>query len=316
MRAIGFYEFGEPEEVLHVVQIPEPHAGPGQVRIRTVATDIKISETFLPTKVFLDFLRPEFPGPDHPVVAGWDLAGFVDEVGPGAEARFVVGDPVIASINGYTGAGAQAEYVVAEEVSVVSAPKGKAFVEAGSFLTNALTARTMIDALALKSGETLAVTGGAGALGAFVIQLAKADGYRVVADAKDSDKAFLQEIGTDVIVPRSNDFAAEVLNAVDRVQGLIDAANIGDSVLAAVADGRAAVSARMQTGQNERGVHWIPVFVGDYNTNTELLEKLRDQVESGVLTPRVAHVYLPEQAPEAYRRLKAGGIRGRLVFTF
>lgn len=316
MRAIGFYEFGEPEEVLQVVEVPEPHAGPGQVRIRTVATDIKVSETFLPTKVFLDFLGPEFPGPNHPVVAGWDLAGVVDEVGPGAEVRFAVGDPVIASINGYTGRGAQAEYVVADIVSVVDAPKGKTFVEAAAFLTNALTARAMIDALTLSPGETLAVSGGAGTLGAFIIQLAKADGYRVATDAKSSDEEFLEGIGADVIVPRGNDFAGEVLKAVGYVHGLIDAANIGDSVLAAVEEGRAAVSARMQTGERERGVRWIPVFVGDYNTKTELLEKLRDHVESGVLTLRVSEVYLPEQAPEAYRRLLAGGLRGRLVFAF
>lgn len=316
MRAIGFYDFGRPEYVLQLVDIPEPHAGPLQVRIRTVATDIKISDTFLPTGIFLDFLGPEFPGADRPIVAGWDLAGVVDEVGPGAEDRFAVGDPVIASINGYTGSGAHAEYVVADIVSVVAAPTGITFVEAGSFLTNALAARTMIDALKLAPGETLAVSGGSGAVGGFVIELAKADGYRVVADAKDSDREFIQRTGADVVVPRTDDFAREILKANGHVDGLIDAANIGDSLLAAVDEGRAAVSARMQTGTGERGVYWIPVFVGDYNTRTDLLEELRDQARSGVLTLRVAEIYLPRQAREAYRRLQSGGFRGRLVFAF
>ncbi|WP_165803484.1 NADP-dependent oxidoreductase [Mycobacteroides abscessus] len=316
MRAIGFYDFGKPEYVLQVVEVAEPHAGPLQVRIRTVAADIKISETFLPTGEFLDFLGPEFPGPDHPVVAGWDLAGIVDEVGSGAEARFAVGDSVIASINGNTGRGAQAEYVVADIVSVVAAPAGITFVEAGSFLTNAITARAMIDALRLSPGETLAVSGGAGTVGGFVIELAKADGYRVVADAKDGDHEFIQRAGADVVVPRSDDFAREILKANGHVDGLIDAANIGDTLLAAVDEGRTAVSARMQTGEGERGVHWIPVFVGDYNTRTDMLEVLRDQAQSGLLTLRVADIYLPQQAREAYRRLQSGGFRGRLVFAF
>lgn len=311
MRAVGFYEFGGPE-VLQVVELPDPVPGPRQVRIRAAACDIKVSETFVHTGDITDWL-----GPERPVVCGWDVAGVIDEVGRDARNVFKPGDPVVAMVFGYTGKGAQSEYVIADVASTVDAPKGKTFLEAGSFLTNAMTARIMLDTSQILPSETVAVTGGAGAVGAFAIQLAKAEGYRVVADAKDSDRAFVEGLGADVVVSRSDDFAAAVIAEVGRVNALVDAANIGGSVADVVSDGGVAVSARWQSGAFERGVQWKPMFSADRITDTAELRKLSQQVETGVLTPRVADVYLPEQAAEAYRRLQSErGLRGRLVFAF
>lgn len=310
MRAIGFDDFGG-VDVLKIVDLPEPHARSGQVRIRVAAAGLLISDTFVRTGTWIQEL-----GSERPIVVGWDVAGVVDEVGPGAGGRLSVGDVVIALPNSYAGKGAQAEYVVTEAESVVHAPRGSSFVEAATLLLNGLTARLMIDALELESASTIAVTGAAGSVGGFVVELAKSEGYRVVADAKPQDRELVAELGADVIVDRSDDFAAAVVETVGRVEGLIDAADIGDSLTAAVADGHTAVSARYREGVAARGVQWKKVFTPDYRTDTAALEKIRDAAQAGILTLRVADTYLPQHAAEAYQRLEAGGLHGRLVFTF
>lgn len=96
------------------------------------------------------------------------------------------------------------------------APRGSSFVEAATLLLNGLTARLMIDVLELESASTIAVTGAAGSVGGFVVELAKSEGYRVVADAKPQDRELVAESGADVIVDRSDDFAAAVVETVGR----------------------------------------------------------------------------------------------------
>jgi NADPH:quinone reductase-like Zn-dependent oxidoreductase len=95
-----------------------------------------------------------------------DVAGIVDKLGEGTDGRLAVGDSVIAYVNpiGPHG-GAYAEKVVVEEASVVHAPSGASFAEAATLLLNATTARLSLDALDLPSGSTVAVIGGAGAVG-------------------------------------------------------------------------------------------------------------------------------------------------------
>ncbi|AJW40243.1 quinone oxidoreductase [Rhodococcus sp. B7740] len=314
---IGFTQFGDPEKVLGVLKLPEPHPGPGQVRIRTVAADIKVSETMLCMGYLVGQVDAAVPSETAPVVAGWDLSGVIDEVGPGAQKCFAPGDSVIAVVDSYSGRGAHAEYVVADVASVVLAPKGKSFVEAASFLTNALTARVWLDALGLVAGETVAITGGAGTVGGFVIELAKERGLHVVVDAKESDRAFLEQLAADVIVDRTDDFAGEVIEAVGPVHGLIDAANVADcALLRAVQAGRTAVSARMQTGHTDHGVHWTPVFVENFHAETICWNKCATSPRQCAHIARSRHRSARtgvERLPAAHARRSAGTIGSCLL---
>lgn len=294
-----------------MVELPEPHAGVGQVRIRVVAAGLLISDTFVRSGSATSQLDGE-----RPIVVGWDVAGVVDEVGADAASRFRIGDTVIGVADAFAGKGGQAEWVVLEAAAVVHAPMTTTFVEAATFLLNGLTARLMIDAASVEPGATIAVTGAAGSVGGFAVELAKHDGYRVVADAKPDDRDLVHALGADIVVERGDDFAASVTDAVGKVDGLLDTAGLGDDVVAAVADGKTAVSARGKGGAAERGVRWTSILTAAHRTDTIALQKIRDAAESGVLTPRVADTYLPQHAADAYRRLEAGGLRGRLIFTF
>ena len=84
----------------------------------------------------------------------------------------------------------------------------------------------------------------------------------------------------------------------------------------AIADGGVLVTVRGWHEPVERGIRVFPVLVATAITETAKLEKLRDQAEAGVLTPRVAKVLPASQAAEAHRILERGGVRGRLVLDF
>jgi NADPH:quinone reductase-like Zn-dependent oxidoreductase len=313
MKAIGLMEFGGPE-VLEVVDLPEPEPGPGELRIRVHAVAVN------PTDItFRSGGRAaQLAERAKPYVPGMDVAGVVDKLGPGTDGRLAVGDGVIAYVvpMGPHG-GTYAEQVVVGEASVVRAPRGVTFAEASTLLLNATTARLALDALALPRGSTVAVLGGAGAVGGYAIQLAKADGLVVLADAASPDQALVRGLGADVVVQRSDDIGVQIRSQLpDGAPGLIDGAALDALALPGVADGGSLATLKGWTGPSERGIVIHPISSFGSATNTSLFGQLRSQVEAGILTLRVADVMPARDAADAHRRLAAGGIRGRLVLDF
>jgi NADPH2:quinone reductase len=200
---------------------------------------------------------------------------------------------------------------------VVPAPKGTTHVEACTLPMNGLTARQSLDLLGLSSGQTLAVTGAAGAYGGYVIQLAKAERLTVIADASEADHPLVAALGADIVVRRGEDVAARIREHFPSgVDGLADGAVLKERVIPAVRDGGAFTSVRGFTGGGQRGIRFSTTFVRNYDREFEKLDHLRAQMEAGVLTLRVADTFPPERAGDAHRRLQAGGVRGRLVIRF
>ncbi len=309
MRAVGVLEFGGPEK-LQVVEVPEPHAGEGEVRIRVHAATVNPTDTGLRSGAY------GTGGHDAPWIPGMDAAGVVDEVGAGTDWQ--VGDEVAALVvpMGPHG-GAYAEQVVVPAASVVRLPKGVDMVAGSTLLMNALTARLSLDAFGLHAGQTLAVTGAAGSYGGYVVQLAKSEGLRVIADAKPADEELVRGLGADEIVARGTDVADRIRALVpDGVDGLADGAVLDAAVLPAIRDGGALSTVRGWSGPSERGISVHPVRVGESAQRTDLLDRLREQVEDGTLTLRVARTVPAAQAADAHRLLEAGGVRGRIVLDF
>lgn len=229
-----------------------------------------------------------------------------------------VGEPVIAYVFplGPPG-GSYAELVVVPEASVVPAPKGFRLAEAATLLLNGATARLALDALSLAAGAAVAIVGGAGAVGAYAVQLAKLDGVVVITDASPEDDSFVRSLGADIVVRRSADVAAAIRSEFPAgVPGLIDAATLDAAVLPAIADGGGLVTLKGWTGQSERGIEIHPISSFGSATDTALFDRLRKLAEEHVLTLRVAAVLPAARAAEAHRRLAAGGVRGRIVLNF
>jgi NADPH:quinone reductase-like Zn-dependent oxidoreductase len=311
MRAVGFTEFGDPS-VLGVVTVPRPSPGPGQVLVRVAAATVN------PTDLgFRRGGRALPPGVEPPYIPGMDLAGVIDEVGPGV-AQWQAGDRVMAAVSPRVpGGGAQAEYRVVAEDQLARVPDGWPLTDAATLPMNGLTVRTALDLLALPAGATLAVTGSAGIVGQYAIQLGRHEGLTVIGDAKPDDVALIESFGAHQVVPRDEAMAAAVRDLHPAgVDAVIDAALLGPSVLPAVRDGGQLLAVRPFQGETERDIAIHVVQVGQHLHEGHRIGALAGQVDQGVLTLRVAAALSAAQAADAHRRLEAGGVRGRLVLTF
>ncbi|KFG01893.1 alcohol dehydrogenase [Streptomyces scabiei] len=310
MKAVGFTEFGGPE-VLQVLELPAPDAGPGEVRIRVHAATVNAVDALQRSGV------ARSPDAQPPFVPGMEAAGVVDQIGAGTNTDLSVGDRVMAIVLSSGSHGAYAEQVVVPVESVVRAPDATTDVQAATLPMNGLTARLALDTLRLEPGQTVAITGAAGAVGGYAVQLAKADGLRVVADASEQDEALIKELGADVVLRRGAEYPGRVRAEVpDGVDGLVDTASLGALTARAVRDGGRVVTLLGYDGPGERGITYEPIVVFRYAREHAKLDRLRQQVEDGLITLRVAKSFPAEQATDAHRLLAAGGVRGRLVLTF
>ncbi len=311
MRAVGIWRFGGPE-VLEVVELEDPQPQEGEVRIQVAAATVNPTDTGLRAGRRAAILERFAP----PYVPGMELAGVVDRVGPGG--GWHLGDEVIAIVDPTRGGrGAQAERVVVSSQSVARLPAGASFEQGTTVPMNGLTVRRALDLLSLTPGQVLGVTGAAGAVGGYAIELGKLAGLRVLADAAETDDELVRALGADVVVPRGQGAAAAMRDACPSgVDAVIDAALMGRAILPAIRDGGALAAVRSFNDETERDITVHSVMAVDYATNQAALAELSRLAGEGRLTLRVARTFPPEQAAEAHRLLEAGGVRGRLVVVF
>ncbi len=193
MKAIGLTEFGGPD-VLHIVDLPVPEPGTSEVRIRVRA--VAVNPTDATFRAGGRAAQPADRTP--PYIPGLDAAGVVDKLGPGIGGRLSVTDRVIALVIPVSPhGGTYAEQIVTDERSVVRAAEDTTDAEAATLLLNAVAARLALDALDLQAGQAVAVTGAAGAVDGYAIQLARARslaGARRLGD-RPAEQVVLQVLG-------------------------------------------------------------------------------------------------------------------------
>jgi NADPH:quinone reductase-like Zn-dependent oxidoreductase len=307
MRAVVVRDFGGPE-ALEVIDTQTPEPGPGQVRIAVAAAGVNPVDLAVRNGVLVDI---GFTLPRAQYGLGWDVAGTVDAVGEGA--GFAVGDRVVGLIDRLDlPLGGYAQYAVLDGAAVGHAPRDASPVQAATFPLNALTADQALDLLGLPAGSTLLVTGAAGGLGGFAVELAVLRGLRVVAVAGPGDEEAVRGFGAEHFVPRGTGVADAVRARVPGgVDGVLDAALLGTPALEAMRGGGSFVAvAHGAAPVPLRGARVRTVWIRADGPRLTALSALAD---AGRLTLRVAGTFPLEKAAEAHARLAAGGVRGRLV---
>ena len=195
------------------------------------------------------------------------------------------------------------------------APRNVDFAHAATVPMNGLTAFLALAAVDLSPGEIVAVTGAAGAVGGYVIELAKTGGLRVIADTSPDDEELIRGLGADWMVPRGQDVAASIRQILPAgVRLLVDGSLQRSEVLPAIAEGGTIVILRpvdFDLG-HARGVHVVVTQAAD---RPDWLAELRRHIEEGRMTPRVARRFPLAEAEAAHRLLEQGGIRGRIVLV-
>ena len=232
MKAVVVRRFGGPD-VLELADVPMPDPGPLQVRVAVQAAAVNPVDVATRAGWLADAGLMVVNGA---VGIGWDVAGEVDAVGPNVE-RFAVGDRVIGLRDLLSAPlGAQAEALVLDEAALGRAPNTVAPAEASTLPLNALTALQALDLLDLDAGQWLLVTGAAGGLGGFMLELAALRGLKTVAVAARRDEAVVHELGAVEFVERGGDVGAKVRHVVaGGVDGALDAAVTGVAALDEVA---------------------------------------------------------------------------------
>ncbi|MEU9961490.1 NADP-dependent oxidoreductase [Streptomyces sp. NPDC050982] len=300
MRAAVVTEFGGPEAVeLVETDVPEPAAG--QVRIKVAAAALNPVDAEVRAGAF----GAGGGGAGERLGFGWDVAGTVDAVGARA-ARWTVGDEVVALHEGlFKSLGTHADYVVVDAGAVAGAPASVDAVHAAALPLNALTAAQALDLLDVGPGQSLLVTGAAGAVGGYATQLAARRGISVTALARESDEELVRSLG-------ASRFTAGAVGA-GSVAAVLDAAVLGGGALEWVRDGGVYVG--VIPGASPAAVRGVRVGTVEVVGDGVRLAELVGLVDAGALTARVAEVVPLAEVAKAHARLEEGGVRGRVVLV-
>ncbi len=184
MRAAAFTTPGGPE-VLRVMELPAPQAGPGQVRVKVKAAGVQPFDT----AVRAGWTPPGVAG-DLPRIPGNEFAGVVDQVG-----EDVTGVPLGAEVLGFSVLNCYAEYVVVDAGDVTAKPSGLPWEVAGGLTAGVQTAELALDGLAVGPGDTLLVHAAAGGVGTAAVQIARMRGATVIGTAREENHDYLWNLG-------------------------------------------------------------------------------------------------------------------------
>ncbi|MFC8448727.1 NADP-dependent oxidoreductase [Kitasatospora sp. NPDC057223] len=296
MKAARFSGFGSPD-VLEIADLPEPHPGPGQVRIAVRAAGVNASDWKK---------RQGLMDQELPQTLGHEAAGVVDELGEGVSG-VAVGDRVF----GLSGGGAaQAESAVLDHY--VRIPPSLDFATAAALPSALETAARALDQLGAGAGCTLVVNGASGSIGSAAVQLAVARGARVIGTAGPANHDYLRSLGAEPV--SYGESMAERVRALSPggVDLALDVAGSGVLPELIGLTGAAAnvVTIADHTGALEHGVRFSR---GDTGRALYVLDEIGPLIEAGRFTPPTVRTFPLTDIATAHRVGEAGHARGKLV---
>ncbi len=294
------------EQSVALADVPIPRIGPHELLVRIHAVGVGIHDSY--------FLPPEIV---YPYPIGIEAAGVIEEVGddvvghqPGARIAFV------SSMQAK--GGTWAEYaVVRQDAMIVPVPASLSFEQAAGVPVAGNTAVKTFRLLGeVPEGGSLFVAGGSGAIGTFILQMAKARGWQVAASASEHNHAYLASLGADKVVDyHDENWSDEIL---EWAPGGVDAAvaiqpgTTADSVRV-VKDGGTVVTISGDRVAPTRGIT-IDMPPHDVDVRDEMAAFMQ-QIADGNLTLTIEHVFAFADALQALAKVQTRHARGKTVLT-
>jgi NADPH:quinone reductase-like Zn-dependent oxidoreductase len=297
MRALQFTAYGGPE-VLTWGDAPEPHAGPGQIRIVVRAASVN--------PIDWKTLAGAMSG-GQPMVGtsylGYDAAGVVGEVGEGV-TDVAVGDDVLGR-----GQNTQAEYAVLDSWAAKPASIDWAVAAAAGMAGE--TSERGLRLLGVKAGDTIFIDGGAGGVGAAAVQMAVARGVKVIASSSEANQDYLVELGATPVLYGEGEVARVRAAAGGPVDAVFDVAGktpVEDLISLAPEPAQVLTIANFAAGQAGARV----TGGGADSHPTEALAEVAELLAQNKLVIKV-QTFPFDRAADAYRISQGGHVRGKLV---
>jgi len=304
-RAVRFDRYGD-VDVLKVVEVERPVAGAGEALVRVKAAGINPGEASIRKGLLHDRFPATFPSGE-----GSDLAGLVEEVGPGVEA-VSVGDEVI----GWTDRRAShAELVVVPAEHLVPRPAGVSWEAAGALFVAGVTAYAAVRAVGVSPGDTLVVSGAAGGVGSIAVQLARRGVGTVIGLASEPNHEWLRDHGA---IPVS--YGAGVADGIravagERVDAFVDTYGGGYVKLAVEKLGVAPERIDTIIDRAAAQEYGAKTEASAAGSSPEVLAELAALINRGELEVPIAKVFALEDVREAYRELERRHTRGKIVLV-
>ena len=296
VKAVRFSRFGGPE-VLEIADLPDPHPGPGQVRIAVRAAGVNASD-WKKRQGLMDQKLPQ--------TMGYEAAGIVDELGAEV-ADVAIGDRVF----GFSGDGAaQAELAVLSYYA--SIPPSLDFGAAAALPSALETAARALDQLGVEHGSLVLINGASGSVGSAAVQLAVARGARVIGTGSPATHDFLRSLGAEPVA--YGDGMAERVRALapGGVDLALDVAGSGvlPELIELAGGPEDVITVADFAGAQQYGVRFSR---GDTGRALYALDQIRDLVESGQFSLPVGQAFPLADVGDAHRVGEAGRVRGKLV---
>jgi NADPH:quinone reductase-like Zn-dependent oxidoreductase len=300
-KAVRFEQYGG-IDVLKVTDVPLPEPAAGEVLVKVKAAAINPGEA----KIREGLLHERWPA-TFPSGEGSDLAGVVDQLGPGV-SDFAVGDEVV----GFTERRAShAQYVIVEAGNLTAKPANVSWEVAGSLFIAGTTAYAAVRAVSLKPGETVAVSGAAGGVGSLAVQLARRAGAEVIGIAGPANHEWLTAHGVKPVA-YGEGLAERLGEAADRIDAFIDT------------HGQGYVKLAIELGLDPARIDTIIDFAGfqEYGvkaegtsaaSTAEVVAELAALVADGSLEVPIAATFPLDEVRAAFEQLEQGHTRGKIV---
>jgi NADPH:quinone reductase-like Zn-dependent oxidoreductase len=309
MRIITQSAFGGPE-VLELGEAPAPTPLPTEVLVRVRAAGVNPVDT----KTRAGKGMAHVLG-DLPFTVGWDVAGVVEQVGPGV-TTLAPGDPVFGMPWFPRAASAYAEYVTAPSRQFALKPADLTFEEAGGLPLAGLTAwQILVDTANVQPGQRVLITAAAGGVGHLAAQVAKGRGATVIGTASEAKHGKLRSYGVDEPIDYTTTDVAEAAGRVDVVVDLVGGSR---ELVRTLGPGGLFVNVPSAApddlaGEVEaRGARFTRFLV---EPDHEGLYALSQLVEDGDLRVDVSATWPLEDAAIAHAQSETGRTVGKLVLT-
>jgi NADPH:quinone reductase-like Zn-dependent oxidoreductase len=298
MKAVKLLEYGGQ---LVFDDVPMPAIAPDEILVKVGSTAVNHLDLVEASGAMRQILPINLPW-----IPGHEFSGVVEQTGREVTA-WAPGDAVFGTT---TGMGAYAEYLAVKASAVARRPSHLSFEEAASVPVAAQTAwQGLFTHAHLEKGQTILIHAGAGAVGAYAVQLASHAGATVIATASGDDEAYVKSLGATLVIDyRKTQFEQAVREKVDVVFDLVGG-DIQKRSFLVLKEGGHLIAATQPVSQEDAAKHHVSGFMMRLAPAGDLLSKIARLLEEGTIRPDVAKVYALQQVAQAWKDI-AGNLPG------